>query len=41
MAARYWDVRSLYAADELGYKPRDGKETLADTVSWLRENVSP
>ena len=41
MAARYWDVRSLYAADELAYKPRDGKATLADTVRWLRENASP
>jgi nucleoside-diphosphate-sugar epimerase len=37
MAARYWDIHSLYAAEELAYTPRDGRETLADTVHWLRE----
>ena len=37
MAARYWNTRSLYAADDLGYISRDAQETLADTVSWLRE----
>ena len=37
MAARYWDIRSLYAAEELGHVPRDGRETLVDTVRWLRE----
>ncbi len=37
MAARYWDVRSLYAADDLAYVTRDAHETLIDTVRWLRE----
>ncbi len=37
MAARYWNTRSLYAADDLDYISRDAQETLADTVSWLRE----
>ena len=37
MASRYWDTRSLYAAKDLAYSSRDARETLADTVSWLRE----
>ena len=37
MASRYWDTRSLYAEEDLAYVPRDARETLADTVSWLRE----
>ncbi len=37
MASRYWDTRSLWAEDELGYRPRDGMATLRDTVAWLRE----
>jgi hypothetical protein len=36
MASRYWGVTSLYAEAELGYRVRDGAETLADTVEWLR-----
>jgi dihydroflavonol-4-reductase len=35
MAAHYWGARSLYGS-ELGYKPRDPRETLRDTVEWLR-----
>ena len=38
MASHYWGMRSLYAADELGYKSRDPRETLRDTVDWLRAN---
>lgn len=38
MAARYWRIRSLYVANELGYKCRDPRETLRDTVDWLRAN---
>ena len=38
MAAHYWGVRSLYAAEDLGYKSRDPRETLRDTVDWLRAN---
>jgi len=35
MAAHYWGATSLYAA-ELGYKARGPRETLRDTVDWLR-----
>jgi nucleoside-diphosphate-sugar epimerase len=38
MASHYWGVRSLYAAEDLGYKSRDPRETLRDTVDWLRAN---
>jgi dihydroflavonol-4-reductase len=38
MASRYWGLRSLYAAAELGYKCREPRETLRDTVAWLRAN---
>jgi nucleoside-diphosphate-sugar epimerase len=37
MAAHHWGARSLYAA-ELGYKSREPRETLRDTVEWLRAN---
>ena len=39
MASRWWDVRSRYAERELGYRPRDPRETLADTIAWLGENA--
>ena len=35
MAAHYWGASSLYVS-ELGYKARDPRETLRDTVDWLR-----
>ena len=38
MASRHWHVWSRYAADDLDYRSRDGRETLADTITWLREN---
>lgn len=38
MAASFWGVRSLYAEGELGYRSRDPRETLRDTVAWLREH---
>ena len=38
MASRYWDVRSLWAEEELGYVARNGMETLRDTVGWLKEH---
>ena len=37
MASHYWGAASLYAS-ELGYKSRDPRETLRDTVEWLRAN---
>jgi dihydroflavonol-4-reductase len=39
MASRWWDVRSRYAEADLGYRPRDPRETLADTIAWLREHA--
>ena len=37
MAAHHWGAHSLFAA-ELGYKSREPRETLRDTVEWLRAN---
>ncbi len=36
MASHYWGTKSLYAESELGYKSRDPRRTLRDTVDWLR-----
>lgn len=36
MAAHYWGLASLYAADDLGYRCRNPHTTLRDTVEWLR-----
>lgn len=38
MAHRWWGVTSLYAKDELGYVSRPPRQTLLDTVQWLRAN---
>ncbi len=38
MATHWWGLRSLYAESELGYRPRPARETLADTIAWLRQN---
>jgi len=38
MASHYWGTQSLYAASELAYKSRDPRETLRDTVDWLRRH---
>ena len=35
MAAHYWAMSSRYAA-EIGYASRPGRDTLRDTVEWLR-----
>jgi nucleoside-diphosphate-sugar epimerase len=37
MAAHHWGLSSRYAS-ELGYKAREPRETLRDTVDWLRAN---
>jgi nucleoside-diphosphate-sugar epimerase len=39
MASRWWGVRSRYAKDELDHAPRDPRETLRETVEWLRANA--
>ena len=38
MAGKFWDVRSRYAASDLGFVNRNGQETIDDTVRWLMEN---
>lgn len=35
MSLCFWGLSSLYA-HELGYNPRSARQTLSDTVSWLR-----
>lgn len=35
MANKYWDVRSRYAAKDLGFVNRHGQSTINDTVQWL------
>jgi dihydroflavonol-4-reductase len=37
MGAHHWGVKSKYIA-ELGFRNRPARETLADTIAWLREN---
>ena len=37
----HWSFTSGKAQRELGYHPRPVEETLADTVTWLREEVLP
>ncbi len=38
MGHHYWGIASRYSGPELGYHPRPGRQTLADTVAWLREH---
>jgi dihydroflavonol-4-reductase len=36
MAAHWWGLSSRHAQAELGYEPRAPRQTLADTIHWLR-----
>ncbi|MCL4686527.1 NAD-dependent epimerase/dehydratase family protein [Myxococcota bacterium] len=36
MAAHHWALRSLYAEADLGYRLRPARDTLDDTITWLR-----
>ena len=36
MARHYWGLTSLHSGRELGYTARPPRQTLADTVAWLR-----
>lgn len=36
MAAHHWGMGSRYAFADLGYRSRPARETIADTVTWLR-----
>lgn len=38
MARHHWGITSRHAEGELGYRLRDGRETLTDTIAWLRAN---
>lgn len=38
MANKYWDVRSRYAARDLGFLNRHGQDTINDTVEWLLQH---
>ncbi|MDH3519529.1 MAG: NAD-dependent epimerase/dehydratase family protein [Myxococcales bacterium] len=38
MASHHWGMRSRYAAADLGYASRDPRETLRDTIAWLRSH---
>jgi nucleoside-diphosphate-sugar epimerase len=38
MAASYWGLRSKYAGDDLDFDPRPGRQTLEDTIAWLRDH---
>jgi dihydroflavonol-4-reductase len=40
MSTRYWGLSSLFA-HELGYAPRAARQTLSDTVTWLRALSAP
>lgn len=39
MAAKYWGSRSRYSAQDLDYHARDPRETLRDTLNWLRRGT--
>lgn len=40
MAAHYWGLTSRYAAADLEYRSRPGRDTLRDTITWWRERNS-
>ncbi|AKQ68370.1 NAD dependent epimerase/dehydratase family protein [Myxococcus hansupus] len=39
MSTCHWGFKSLWSHDELGYAPRSHRQTLSDTVAWLRESA--
>ena len=38
MASKYWGVSTLYSPEDLDFYPRTGDETLADTITWLKDH---
>lgn len=40
MASHFWGLSSRYAEQELDFRPRPPRETLADTLRWLREHAA-
>jgi len=37
MGSVFWSLSSENAEKDLDFKPRDYKETLKDTISWIRQ----
>ncbi|MBM4344818.1 MAG: NAD-dependent epimerase/dehydratase family protein [Deltaproteobacteria bacterium] len=40
MGRHYWGLASLHAERELGFRARPPRQTLADTIDWLRRNTA-
>lgn len=38
MSTHHWGLKTLWSHDELDYRPRSDRQTLSDTVAWLRTN---
>jgi nucleoside-diphosphate-sugar epimerase len=38
MSGHYWGLSTLWSHEELGYQSRSPRQTLLDTVEWLRAN---
>jgi hypothetical protein len=38
MANHHWGLTSLWSRDELGYASRAARQTVMDTVTWLRSH---
>lgn len=41
MATCHWGLSTLWTHEELDYHPRPARQTLADTIEWLRRNPPP
>ena len=39
MATHHWGLSSRYAESDLGYRTRPPRETLRDTLTWMKENT--
>ncbi len=39
IASKYWGLRSTHTKEDLGYQTRDPRQTMRDTVEWLRTNM--
>ncbi|PZR15080.1 MAG: NAD-dependent epimerase [Archangium gephyra] len=38
MSTHHWGLKTLWSHEELDYRPRSDRQTLSDTVAWLRAN---
>lgn len=41
MSTCHWGLSTLWSHQELGHRARSPRQTLADTVGWVRQNASP